>query len=853
MPGVDIEDAYVALVQALEDHGPLSEDELVRALEAAGLDDDEIDAVLYDPPDVVQCLREHRWVSLPSLMARRVLTHRVTAEEAALDVLRLGADLVAVAPLLDVSVGFADGTDAWISDADDDADLLGRRDRAAMRAMGDDELLVMPEGYLASLGLAPSGLVAVAFSREGPVLRAVAPAALASVDGLVARIAPLLSDDPCDVDELVWTLCADDESVLTEALPPLTEVLDGAGFSRHRRQLAAPGVDIPAWYRDRRAAGIASRHRLRPTEAEAVLVLAEHHDLLAELFHHATALPEELDDTIPGELAREDEVEDLAPYRSMVQDAAAALSSPDVAAALLGECAGIGRDGAPALGMLAESLEEHAPRSARASFRWLRAKAYERTGDVLHAEDDLRAALAMDADHPLVLEDLGRFASDRGDADHALRYLQRAGVPADDHLVRTLVAHQPRAPRAVGRNEPCWCGSGRKRKQCHRDGGAPLRLEDRTAWLVTKTAAYLQDGPHRSLLMHLAVERSRHLPDGELLSALGDPLVHDCALVEGGVYAEFLRERGPLLPDDERGLVEQWALVERSLYDVEEVRAGDSIVLRDVRTGDRHEVTEHTASRTLRPGDLICTRVVPAGPQRQLVGGVEPISLGQRDELIALLDAHPDPLDVVAFLSRRFAPPVLQNTEGEDLVQCTVTLRVPDPAALAAELDDRFDVREDDGRRWVEEVVTMGVPRVRSTIEPRDDEVIVEANSHARADRTVAMLLELSPGAEVVDDVREPMAHLLAEARRSGPTPGRAASLSLPDDPAVLEAVGDMVRRMEEAWVDETIPALGGVTPRAAAADPTRRPDLLRLLDSFPPALSPTEMDPDRLRRLLDL
>src|SRR5690606_26178419 len=110
--------------------------------------------------------------------------------------------------------------------------------------------------------------------------------------------------------------------------------------------------------------------------------------------------------------------------------------------------------------VLAESLEPQAPRRARASLRWLRAKALERLGEVEEAEGELRAALALDPEHPLVLEDLGRFASDRGDADHALRLLRRAGVPRDDSLVAVLEAHRAPSASAVGRNDPCWCGSG---------------------------------------------------------------------------------------------------------------------------------------------------------------------------------------------------------------------------------------------------------------------------------------------------------------------------------------------------------------------------------------------------------
>ena len=47
-----------------------------------------------------------------------------------------------------------------------------------------------------------------------------------------------------------------------------------------------------------------------------------------------------------------------------------------------------------------------------------------------------------------------------------------------------------------------------------------------------------------------------------------------------------------------------------------------------------------------------------------------------------LFDDDPDPVELAATLSRRFAPPVLQDTEGESLMMCDATLRVHDPAAL---------------------------------------------------------------------------------------------------------------------------------------------------------------------------
>ena len=54
------------------------------------------------------------------------------------------------------------------------------------------------------------------------------------------------------------------------------------------------------------------------------------------------------------------------------------------------------------------------------------------------------------------------------------------------------------------------------------------------------------------------------------------------------------------------------------------------------------------------------------------------------------------------------------------------------------------------------------------------------------------------------------------------------------DEAAVRAAIGEELGRQAHArWLDEPVPALGGVTPREAAADPTRRDQLECLLDEF--------------------
>lgn len=158
----------------------------------------------------------------------------------------------------------------------------------------------------------------------------------------------------------------------------------------------------------------------------------------------------------------------------------------------------------------------------------------------------------------------------------------------------------------------------------------------------------------------------------------------------------------------------------------------------------------------VRPvGSLICARVVPAGDTTQIFGGIEPVALHQRDELVALLDFEPDPVDLISFLSRRFAPPTLENTEGDPLVHCEVTLRVEDPVALAVELDKTYE-RAASTQEWSEYVTTNGMKRVQSTLHLDGQDLTVQANSEARVDRVLKILHALDTKLAVVNDSRQP-------------------------------------------------------------------------------------------------
>lgn len=112
------------------------------------------------------------------------------------------------------------------------------------------------------------------------------------------------------------------------------------------------------------------------------------------------------------------------------------------------------------------------------------------------------------------------------------------------------------------------------------------------------------------------------------------------------------------------------------------------------------------------------------------------------------------------------------------------------------------------------------------------------------------MLTIVNQSRQPARDARE--AAILAA--RTAPAGEDSAHRLDPADPAVAVTLDRFIGDYEQKWLDEPIPALAGHTPRQAAADPTRRGDLMRLLDSFPTSHdTPATMNLDRLRTALDL
>ncbi len=343
---------------------------------------------------------------------------------------------------------------------------------------------------------------------------------------------------------------------------------------------------------------------------------------------------------------------------------------------------------------------------------------------------------------------------------------------------------------------------------------------------------------------------------GEMADAL-IPTVLDAVLFNAGMLEEYLDLRGDLLAQAERDLIAAWLARGPSIYEVQGCEPGQWLDLQDLRTGARSHVTEHRGSRQLRERMLLYTRVADVGDGQELYGGISVIRVHELDTFLDLLDGDPDAEDLIEYLLARLGPPALVTPEGDPIELCTATFTTTAPVKLARELDRLFS--SDNPGTWLVASDTDGGGqadgvRTLASLELTGRTLTLQTMSRARAARVIDLLDGVHAKLTQTDfEVADPGQKRGGDGEPAGAQLAPTEDPTLIEDPEVHAAMASYIAQYETSWLDSPIPALHGLTPRQAAADPTRREDLERLLAEFPSTGSPLHMDAQRLRQLLDL
>ncbi len=768
----------------------------------------------------LQWLSGGRTAHRRALTAGIVLTHVLTEHERVTGELDVTVDLAGFVGLVDPS-----WADAGI-DEDDELVLCG-----------DGRWTESWAGYIGWLERYPAGsTLAVRVDDDERVSFEVLPSAPEVDDevvDLLRRVVEAEGDEPessTELETVVLGMLAERRDMFATPQAPLSDLVEAAGVERRGSAVVS---DPEHWRNDALLRRYGRVHRAAEGDEE--------------LSSEALSVLEVCDQLVLGEPVEEDEL----------HSAVESLTDPDVFDLVSKELFVLDHETPPTPELFTQ-LASAARRTSLAAVHTLAALGCEHEMDPHAAEQHLELAMSADPDYVQAVDRLAWYASDRGDARKAKRLWSNLCGPGISVVLAELEPFT-RTGKTLGRNDPCWCGSGRKYKQCHLGEPMGAPLPDRVGWLYRKALQYLERrGPDAwrtlsEIAMVLADYDQSRLDD-----VFEDPIVLDLALTEGGWFEQFLDDRGPLLPDDEAMLAGSWLTVDRSVHEVITVDPGIGVQVRDLRTGDVLGIRERTFSRDARPGVLVCARAVPDGETNQFVGAVLTVPVGQEADVLDLLDDG-DPLDIASWAAAQHRPPQLRTREGEVVVQCDIVVENDDLGSLVRHLDRTYQTDEKDGAWSEHHDLNEDEGVVRATFHLDGGQLHISTNSHERADRILERLDRAVTVTVVVDDrVPVDLADGVPGARPLGLPDLRRVSDAMPvvGSAELAELTEQISDQFERRWCDESVPALGGLTPRGAVADPTRREQVVRLIDSFEGhevADGAFTMRPQRLRELLGL
>ncbi|GHG88699.1 hypothetical protein [Comamonas sp. JC664] len=321
--------------------------------------------------------------------------------------------------------------------------------------------------------------------------------------------------------------------------------------------------------------------------------------------------------------------------------------------------------------------------------------------------------------------------------------------------------------------------------------------------------------------------------------------VHGKEDAEGRTAADrLLLKEGKRLSRAERGILSALAASWCTVLEVEEVRLGQGLRMRDLLLDEVLEIKERSLTTQVDRYDLIGSWVMPTEDHLELVGGVvlvprllrEHVVLPLRQQLAARPPPTPD-MTARRRQARRLAPwlftrvlelfttprPLL-DSDGDPLRDCAALFRIQRPAEVEARLrqHDGF-VREGRGQyAWQGPVTPMNTPAVWGSLTLEGNALLLETHSARRLEKGKALLTELL-GAEAthVEDTLGPEQSAQGAPRQDPPE-------AVP--PALAAALLPMLTQHAREALATGIPAWGGKSARDMLRSPEGRAQVLEWL-----------------------
>ena len=378
------------------------------------------------------------------------------------------------------------------------------------------------------------------------------------------------------------------------------------------------------------------------------------------------------------------------------------------------------------------------------------------------------------------------------------------------------------------------------------------------------------------------------------------------AVTDGLPFAAWWAERKRLRREPAKArLVQAHIDAPIGLWEVQEVEPGHGSRLRDLLSGETVFVLDRASTQVLQPWLVLCGYVVQVdgiafmgGVHLQLLTPDHADRVLKYARRLARTRRKVIPLEirsdeayqatllgvwrvVAEQVSSGDSMPELRNTDGDTLEPQRDEFLLHAPSHEVIERLANLpgaQQPERQGRRT--EITITAAPKLNMTVLGSDSVVgliivtdkrlRIESNSVARAD-ALRSAVEAAAGDQIAFRVRisEDLQAAIAESRASGkraasPKSSGGPSFTELNDPAtmppeILAHLASLGEQEQVRWPDYELPALEGLTPRAAARDKRMRPRLILLLkdiearQSTAPHANLLALDVTRLRRELGL
>ena len=618
-----------ALVAELHRSGAL------RFLEGHDIDaDDE----LIDEVCALLAVSDRLWVSSDQTQVIRidqrldgaVFTHRLTAEERERGSLDFLPDLAVVE--------FDRASDEQLTLADGSGSL-----ELVVGGPDDCGQLVGPIGWLD--GFEPGNVLALQRKADTLVVTLVTAKALggsreadllrAAFDDIVGEHATV-----AELHEIVLDVMTRSSHAWRSAVRPVGELLTDVGLASEVTYVGVIGTDFALRGRhDRIVAELADQHRFGQCCEQAFAV--------ARRAFHTRGSP--VGDTVDGDTVDGERVTDRALGEALVHS--------DVARALFDYAGALGDVAQARMLSFTEALAKlHG--KPRAGGAFLMALLVETVGQSSVAEGLVEQAITADPTFFAAREQWARWLSLRGNVDAAIESRRHLQLEDDDELA-FLLSIQPPRRTAVGRNDPCPCGSGRKYKQCCIDKPATLAPTEQARWLQRKLVDFALAPRHLDLIEDLV---SHAVPgrrgEGQLrriTEVIGNGLVATWSLFEGSLAVEFLDQYAEILPTTEVEMLTDWLDRPTALLEVLDCERGATLSVKDMRTDEVMTVHDDVASKLYAAGDLLASRIGLVDGHLEFVAQPVVVDLRHRDATIELLDGQPTAEDLASWYAATVA------------------------------------------------------------------------------------------------------------------------------------------------------------------------------------------------------